>query len=189
MNQSQLARGRRDQLPAESKLLKHPLEYLGEEHLRARQICVLITSMASDTGFDRQIACQVLRFLNEEWNIHSSDETEVLFPMMIERCEADDSIEAAIARIRTDQDQASLLVPVIRQILTRCLDAGSAPTQDEQQTLNRFASHMRRHIAAENAILLPIAHARLTPVDLRTLSEHMRFRRGLPALLETTHVE
>jgi|TARA_R110000787_G_scaffold27073_4_gene75303 hemerythrin-like domain-containing protein len=189
MSHSQSARGRYDQSPPESKLLSRPLEFLSEDHLRARQVCVLITSMISDTGCDRQGASQVLRFLNEEWNVHFSDETEDLFPMLVQRCDDEDSIEAAIARIRIDQDQASLLVPAIRQILTRYLDAGSAPTQHEQQTLNRFATHLRRHIAAENAILLPIAHARLTQADLRTLSKHMRSRRGLPVLPETTIVE
>lgn len=48
---------------------------------------------------------------------------------------------------------------------------------------------LRRHLVAENAILLPIVRVRLTGTDLRTLSKHMRTRRGLPELAETTDAE
>ena len=55
--------------------------------------------------------------------------------------------------------------------------------------LIRFAGHVRRHLVAENAILLPIVRARLTRADLATLSAHMRARRGLTHNAETANAE
>jgi hypothetical protein len=48
---------------------------------------------------------------------------------------------------------------------------------------------VRSHLVAAHAILRPIARARLTQADLRLLSEHMRSRRGLPPIQETTNAE
>lgn len=44
----------------------------------------------------------------------------------------------------------------------------------------RFSDHARRHLVAENAILRPIARARLTRAVLDALSRRMVSRRGLP---------
>ncbi len=60
-----------------------------------------------------------------------------------------------------------------------------SPEEAQTSVLTRFASHVRRHLAAENAILLPIARARLTRRDLQNLSRQMRARRGLPPVAET----
>ena len=76
-------------------------------------------------------------------------------------------------------------LPQVRAILASCLDTGDDLTPEDRTVLTAFAGHVRRHLVAENAILLPIARARLTRADLRTLSKHMLSRRGLPELAET----
>ena len=77
----------------------------------------------------------------------------------------------------------------MRAALARCLDTGSELSAEDRQVLTRFAGHVRRHLAAENAILLPIARARLTRRDLQKLSQQMRTRRGLPPVAETSNAE
>ena len=79
-----------------------------------------------------------------------------------------------------DQIAATRLLPRVRAMLTRCLDRGDELTATERAGLAKFAAHMRRHLVAENAILLPIARARLTRADLKLLTKRMRSRRGLP---------
>ena len=127
--------------------------------------------------------------LNEELNVHFRDEAEDLFPLLARRCTAEDAIEGAIARIRIDQDEAMRLLPVVRATLSGCLDAGTDLSADGRAILVRFAGHVRRHLVAENAILLPIARARLTRADLKTLSQRMRSRRGLSPRAETRDAE
>ena len=175
--------------PTSQSLLVNPLDFISEDHLRERQICTVVDALATLEALDRHAAMHLLRFLNEELNVHLRDEAEDLFPLLARRCTKEDAILNTIDRIRVDQDEAMRLVPEVRAMLIRCLDGGADLNAAERAVLSRFAGHMRRHLIAENAILLPIARARLTPGDLRTLSKHMRSRRGLADISETTDAE
>ncbi len=170
--------------PTDVTLLATPLEFLCEDHMRERQICSVIDSLATSKSFDPAAARTVLRFVNEELNVHMRDDAEDLFPLLARRCTAEDGIGGAIARICADLDEASRLLPGLRTALAQCLDTGSQLTTKDRQMLTRFAGHVRRHLAAENAILLPIARARLTRRDLQKLSLQMRSRRGLAPVAE-----
>jgi len=175
--------------PTNPSLLASPLDFISEDHLRERQICAVIDGLAMTDALDRQVTLSVLRFLNEELNVHLRDESEDLFPLLARRCTAEDAIERAISRIRADQIEAFRLLPQVRAMLAGCLDTGTDLTAEDREILTRFAGHVRRHLVAENAILLPIARARLTRADLRTLSKHMQSRRGLPDPEETSDAE
>lgn len=170
----------RGQNPTDTALIATPLEFISADHPLARQICAVIDSLAADASFDRHGALAVLRFLNEELNAHMRDGAEDLFPLLARRCPAEDDIGRVITRICTDLNGATALLPLIRTILAGCLDTGGDISARDRKTLIRFAGHVRRHLAAESAILLPIARVRLTRRDLHGLSRHMRIRRGLP---------
>lgn len=166
--------------PTDAKLLSDPLVFISEDHLRERQVCAMMDALATSSTFDRHAVLTVLRFLNEELNVHIRDEAEDLFPVLARRCTAEDAIETVITRIRTDQVEAMRLLPQIRAALSEYLDTGYDLTAEDRVTLVRFSGHIRRHLVAENAILLPIARARLTDADLWRLSQQMRLRRGYP---------
>jgi hemerythrin-like domain-containing protein len=175
--------------PTSTSLLANPLDFISEDHLRERQVCAMIDGLATADILDRREATTVLRFLNEELNVHLRDEAEDLFPLLARRCTVEDAIEGVIDRIKADQDEAMRLLPEVRAMLAGCLDRGSDLSTKERGVLSRFAGRVRRHLVAENAILLPIARVRLTRADLRSLSKHMRSRRGLPDFPETTDAE
>ncbi len=177
------------QSPVDPALLDRPLDFIIEDHLREREVCAVIDALASAAALDRQAALTVLRFVNEELNVHLRDEAEDLFPLLAERCTTEDAIETAITRIRIDQEQAMCLLPAIRTALSTCLDTGVDLSTKDRKLLISFAGHVRRHLVAENAIVLPIARARLSRSDLEVLSRRMRARRGLPPLAETTDAE
>lgn len=170
--------------PTDPALLANPLDFLSEDHMRERQICSLIDRLAVSVGVDPSAAKTVLRFVNEELNVHMRDEADDLFPLLARRCPAEDGIVRAISRIRCDLDEAARLLPGLRAALARCLDTGAEFATEDRQLLTQFAGHVRRHLAAENAILLPIARARLTRRDLQKLSWQMRKRRGLAPVSE-----
>jgi iron-sulfur cluster repair protein YtfE (RIC family) len=189
MKQSEPVRRGSGDAPTHPGLIGRPLDFISEDHLRERQICAVIDWLAATAVLDRQATLTVLRFLNEELNVHLRDEAEDLFPLLTKRCTAEDSIENVIARIRVDQDEALRLLPDVRAALAGCLDAGTNLPAQGRAMLTSFAGHVRRHLVAENAILLPIARARLTRADLTTLSAHMRARRGLTQKAEAGHAE
>ena len=165
--------------PTDLNLLADPLVFISEDHLRERQICALIDGQVAAKCLERQATLRILRFLNEELNVHIRDEAEDLFPLLAQRCTAEDAIETAINRIRADQNEVTDLLPDLRLSLACCLDTGSNLSAVGQAMLARLACHVRRHLVAANVILLPIARARLTRADLDVLSQHMRSRRGL----------
>lgn len=175
--------------PTSLGLLANPLDFISEDHLRERQVCAMIDRLATSDVLNRQEVTTVLRFLNEELNVHLRDEAEDLFPLLARRCTEEDAIEGVIDRIRADQDEAMRLLPDVRAMLAGYLDREGALSAKERGVLSRFAGHVRRHLVAENAILLPISRVRLTRADLRNLSKHMRSRRGLPDFPETTDAE
>ena len=189
MKQQEPARRGSGQSPTDPGLLASPLDFISEDHLRERQICAEIDGLASATAFDRRAGVTIMRFLNEELGVHFRDEAEDLFPVLAQRCTKEDSIESVLGRIRSDQQEALALLPKVRDALAGCLDTGSDLSDADRAVLTRFAGHMRRHLVAENAILLPIARARLTKSDLRMLSARMRWRRGLPPSTETNRAE
>lgn len=175
--------------PPSQTLLASPLDFISDDHLRARHICAVIHGLAIAASLDRQAALTVLRFLNEELNVHMRDDVEDLFPLLARRCTKDDAIEGAISRIRAVQEEATCLLPLVRATLARCLDTGAYLNASDRVTFAEFAGHVRSHLVAENAILLPIARARLTRADLRMLSQNMLSRRGLPPILESSNAE
>ena len=111
--------------PTDPSLLATPLDFLCQDHLRERQVCSVIDRLASSGPFDPSAAMTVLRFVNEELNVHMRDEAEDLFPLLARRCPAEDGIGRAISRIRTDLDEVTRLLPGLRSALARCLDTGS----------------------------------------------------------------
>lgn len=189
MKRSEPARRGSGQSPTDPALITRPLDFISEEHLRERQICTEIDGLVASEAFNRQAGMTILRFLNEELGVHLRDEAEDLFPALTRRCTAEDSIEDVLGRIRRDRGQALSLLPKVREGIACCLDNGTDLSGADRKVLARFAAHVRRCLVAENAILLPIARARLTRGDLRRLADHMRFRRGLPTRPEVTHAE
>lgn len=167
------------QVPTDTCLLARPLDFISEDHLRERQICAEIDGLVATVVFNRQAGVTVLRFLNEELGVHLRDEVEDLFPVLARRCTEADAIDTVLGRIRQDQDQALSLLPSVRGAIANCLDAGADLSSEDREVLACFAAHVRRHLVAENAILLPIARVRLTRGDLRRLAGHMRSRRGI----------
>jgi iron-sulfur cluster repair protein YtfE (RIC family) len=180
MKRSEPARRGSGKAPTDPALIARPLDFISEDHLRERQICVEIDGLVADAAFNRQAGVSILRFLNEELGVHLRDEAEDLFPALARRCTAEDSIETVLNRIRLDQDRALSLLPRVREAIAACLDTGAELSRADREVLAAFSAHVRRHLVAENAILLPMARARLTRSDLRRLADRMLSRRGLP---------
>jgi hemerythrin-like domain-containing protein len=164
-----------------------PLEVIAADHSRARQIFADLEDIAASHALDRDLAQGALRFLNEDLGIHMRDASEDLFPLLRRRCPLEEQIDRAITRIRSDQESALALLPQIRSVLADCLDADRVPTRKEVTLVLGFTSHTRRHLVAQNAILLPLARVCLTEQDLESLCLRMQARRGLPPNIEACH--
>lgn len=175
--------------PTDLKLLGNPLEFIHEDHLREREICSEIDALAQLGSPGTEMANHVVMFLENELPLHLEDEEEDLFPLLKQRCEKEDEIDKAIQRLTSDHKHANEDTPKVLDILKMISSDDRGLSENERRTLNRYATHARRHLILENAIILPFAKLRLTEDDLESLSLRMMQRRGLDGLVETENVE
>jgi iron-sulfur cluster repair protein YtfE (RIC family) len=168
-----------DQIPA--ALVSDPVAWFFLEHERHRRFCALMDQAAAARDFDADTLAYLLDFLRNELARHIIDEEEDLFPLLRRRALPDDAIDEVLRRLsaehRADADHAHQ----VRDQLEVCLKARKAPSQvaGAERAMHDFASQELRHLALENAVVLPIARLRLTPPDLKRLSRRLAERRGL----------
>ncbi|MEQ9517892.1 MAG: hemerythrin domain-containing protein [Parvibaculum sp.] len=171
--------GRGDYLaPCNPASFDNPLDLIVEEHLRERQICAQVEHIATDdwpASFDVE---HVLRFLESEYADHMRDETQELFPLLLERCEPEDDIQHVVERLNVDYAGAGKLGSKVVRVLKDCLTRTCELNPADRKLLMAFVGHARRHLIVENAIVLPLARARLTEEDLTAFRLHILRRRG-----------
>lgn len=190
MKRRKPVRSRSDCLsPTDPALLGDPLDFIAEDHLRERQICALIDGVANAESVGLPEIENVLSFLGEELEMHLQDEEAGLFPMMCDRCEAEDEIDRVIDRLRSDHARMTAVLPRVKEGFRILLDGRSSLNGDQRSMLTDFANDTRRHLIVENAIILPIARARLSAHDLDSLRLGMLRRRGLDRLMEEMHAD
>ena len=164
--------------PPSANLFEAPLDYVVAENERQRALCWLIEQVAGQRKPDTNCFAGMRRFLREDFRRHLVDEEEDLFPLLRRRAEPDDRLgdilgELSLAHSR-DRRDAAVIVGLLSES-----GAERAFTEDARTLLRRFAANERHRLVVENAIVLPLARARLTKHDLRTLVLRMAARRGL----------
>mgnify|MGYP001270051647 CR=1 FL=1 len=169
--------------PTDPRLLGNPLDFLHGDHMREREICVMLDRIAAAESPDPDAAAHAAGFLAEELPLHFADEEEDLFPLLRQRCEPEDDIERALARLSADHVHAGAETPDLVRLLRLVAEGDAGLTPEDRSLLTRYASHARRHLILENAIVLPLARARLTRRDLDRMRMAMLHRRGLDRLI------
>lgn len=161
--------------------MREPLVWLFAEHYRHRQLCRAIDKLALPAAFDAERVACVLDFLRNDLPLHVIDEEEDLFPLLRRRSQPGDDLEKVLgvlsAEHKADVDKAA----GVCLHLERAAEERRAPGHDPvaRRALSEFAAQERRHVAMENAVVLPFARLRLAEVDLRTLSHRLAARRGI----------
>lgn len=166
------ARGER----AQADKIGDPLDFIAEDHMREREVCTLIDRLVALVPISPADREKIVAFLHEQLPHHLEDEEIDLFPMMLERCAPDEEIGKVIGRLTSDHTHAHADAPALNALIhTETTDL----SRDACNRMADFARQARRHLVVENAIILPIARARLTEADLRIMKRHMLERRGL----------
>lgn len=167
--------------PLPPELVHEPLNWLFAEHYRHRQLCHLIERVGTATVLLTDEAHEILTFLRHDMPLHVIDEEDDLFPLLRRRCQAADELDSVLGALSAQHHDDLNRARALIDSLERALADGRAPGQDREsrRVFTDFALHERRHIALENAVVLPIARLRLTAADLRSLSIRLAARRGL----------
>ncbi len=162
-------------------LLREPLDWFFAEHYRHRQLCRMIEEVAASPVFNPGPIREIIDFISYDLVLHIIDEEEDLFPLLRRRARPEDEIENVLGRLSAEHRADVTQSQVVRDRLESALKSERAPGLDPEarSVLLAFARHELRHLALENAVVLPIARLRLTAADLTALSRRLAARRGL----------
>jgi iron-sulfur cluster repair protein YtfE (RIC family) len=164
--------------PLPARLLATPLDFILADHHRHRVLCYLCEKLADAGELDTVLAALVADHIETELMDHIFDEEKDLFPLLRRRAKPEDDIEPVLAHLAGehagDEKCAAKIVNGLRRIIA---NPDKPMSTALQRTLRKFAASERRHLALENAIVIPLAKVRLTAKDQVDLSERMAARR------------
>ncbi|WP_346908982.1 hemerythrin domain-containing protein [uncultured Roseibium sp.] len=165
--------------PPPPALFAEPLDYFFAEHFRQRTLCSLLDDLAEHAPPDAETVTAITAFLRGDFGLHVRDEEEDLFPLLRRRARPEDRIGDVLSELSHDHALDAFDAETILQAF-----GGRGPfpacNLETRNLLMRFSKNERRHLTAENAIILPLARVRLSPEDLRNLGLRMAARHGAP---------
>lgn len=161
---------------SDSWLRRSPLDLIEHEHLIQAQLCDSLERIADDLpdNVDRRLCLKVIDSLQNEMPLHHRDEELGLFPLIEKRAVPDDNIHEILARLALEHATDESFASELLESLEGLSEGRSLKNPDMVgYMLRSFFESYRRHILWENAIVLPLARARLTHEDLDELDRAM----------------
>lgn len=158
-----------------------PLEMLRACHGRIMAQCSTLYKLLQHlpaNGCDaqaRQAAQAILRYFDTAGQYHHQDEEMDLFPLLL----ATSSTDAHELVVRLLGEHHEMDAAWLR-LRTRLQDIAEGESDRlEASVVDTFSTAYERHIAVENAQLLPISARLLSPQQLQDLGRKMAARRGV----------
>ena len=167
--------------PLPEEAIDSPLDRIFAQHLRHREAAQIMAFIADGDELSRpdrtEIYAALSAFMAADLIDHTLEEEQVFFPLLRENCEPQDGIDRVLARLSgehmTDNGYRAELAPA----LARAAEGGELELSVRRK-LRAFSEHLRQHIALENAVVLPLARARLGAAAIQRLDETLRSRRS-----------
>jgi len=156
-----------------------PLDALRDVHIQHRQHCHDLETLSGNGPADRAAARRLLAGLGPALDLHLADEEEGLFPLLRARSCPEDELGPLLDRLVAEHRQFLTDRPGLIALIGPLAEGGS-PDAAGRALLAALALRIRRHMALENAVVLPLARLRLTAADCAGLRTAMCARRGLP---------
>jgi iron-sulfur cluster repair protein YtfE (RIC family) len=167
--------------PTSVQLLRNPIDFIAEDHLRLRTMCAEMDRLANATGPEADAIEGLFAYLTQELPALLADEDDDLMPLVLNRAEPEDELPRLARRLAKEHRE---IETHLREVVAGLVAVPGATTVADRlrDPLRCLAAATRRHLILENAILLPLARVRLRSADLDTLRKAMLRRRGLQDL-------
>lgn len=162
-----------------------PLEMLAACHGRIEQQCAtlrrLVPHLAAH-GADAQArtaAANVMRYFDTAAPHHHADEEQDLFPALLEAMAGSDAvcIRDLTGRLAGEHEELASAWARLRLQLAGIAEGGANDLA--RDLVEDFVRRHERHLALENAELLPLAARLLSDAQLDAIGRAMRARRGV----------
>jgi len=172
---------RLDRIP--DNLLREPLEFLVADHVRQRKLCSALEVITLGGEEDRaeEITDAIFAYLSEDFPLHISDEEADLFPSLRTSSHHDDDVDDLIDALTRDHAMELSLAQRVMVILQREMPRFEEPanTRNFAHLSATFTECVRRHLAIEDRMLLPLARKRLSVADFDRMGRAMAARRNI----------
>jgi hemerythrin-like domain-containing protein len=164
------------------EVFRAPLDFIVAEHGCRMAVCNVIERLRHNPrhGARRATMEAVRSYLIRDYPLHLADQEEDLFPLLQQRCPREDSLNQGLALLRRERAaDAHLHLEVIDDLAL--LIGGRALDDPLRAFMNlaAFGGTQRRHIAWENAVMVPCARRYLTEADHSSIGRRMAWRRGI----------
>jgi hemerythrin-like domain-containing protein len=165
-----------------------PLEMLAACHGRVQQQCETLLRLLAhlqDHGPDRpaqEAACAVMRYFDTAARHHHEDEEQDLFPALLEAVAGSDPVclRELTTALCDDHRALERRWAALREPLLNVVEGRASMLAEAD--VPGFVQLYERHIAREEAELLPMAARLLSDAELDRLGLAMRARRGLASV-------
>lgn len=153
------------------------IERLLLEHLRQRNLGVLLRSLADSPIPDQRVSREVAERLLEEHARHVEDDEEAFFPLIAAHLPESDPLHCMLEDLRQDH---ALIGKLVCDAVS-ALEASLHPEGPGLDTTARLAARLlvarqNRHLAIENAIVLPRAQEILGAQGCEALAHRLAAR-------------
>lgn len=166
----------------DGELFLAPVELLLDEHSCQRSLCDVLDHLVRNPrhGVQRALLQEACSYLAADLHLHIADEEEDLLPLIRSRCAAKariDSVWAFLSREHEADLRAGLTIrPELERLARgRALGEPAAFFRDA----SGLARRLRRHLAWEDGVVVPLARRWLRRNDYAYLGREMARRRGL----------
>lgn len=159
-----------------------PLGILREEHALQNELCDLLEAIADGLPhvFDAALAHVSISILETGMPSHMRLEEEALFPLLRRRLPEKHALHSALDCLEHEHDRdGAALVEIVDALRSAITDGRVANPDMLGYMLRGFFEGQRRHIAWEEAVVLPAATDILDQNDLRELQDWV-MRSGHP---------
>lgn len=168
--------------PWTPEAFRAPLDFMVAEHGRQMAVCNVMERLQRNPRHGaRRVTMEAVRsYLIRDYPLHLADEEEDLFPLLLRRCPREDSLDEVVALLlREHAADTGLHLAVIEDL---ALLIGGRALDDPARAfmnLTAFGETQRRHLAWENAVVIPRARRYLIEADHLNIGRRMARRRGI----------
>lgn len=169
--------------PRQFESLDDPVAWLTDEHFQQQSACNLLEQLIRNPRHSASTEDleEVHQCLSRALPLHIADEEEDLLPLLAKRCNRGDNFAEISVTLRENHEGERLLGQAVAVELQRLIDQlpFARPVRFFGDSIRLYRT-MRRHLAWETAVLVPLACLRLRETDLSYLVNKMARRRSGP---------
>lgn len=160
-----------------------PLDVILGDHYRMRAMLNLIQHLARNrmTPRVREILARVLlSFLQIDYERHLLDEEKCLFPLLEARLTPSDLLDPSLRQLTAEHRESRSAAAFLVEEASRLQRFPKLlPSRRFRDCAAEFAQAKQRHIAVENAVIIPLARERLSRRELQALARGLAANRSL----------